>query len=50
MKLIQTEKTYATAAAKADMDEKTARKYCRIGKLPTEIKKERTWRTSSANV
>lgn len=45
MKLIQTEKTYATAAAKAGMDEKTARKYRRIGKLPSEIKKERTWRT-----
>ena len=45
MKLIQTEKTYAIAAAKAGMDEKTARKYRRIGKLPSEIKKERTWRT-----
>ena len=50
MKLIQTEKTYATAAAKAGMDEKTARKYRRIGKLPSEIKKEWTWRTSSTNV
>ena len=42
MKLIQTEKTYAIAAAKAGMDEKTARKHRRIGKLPSEIKKERT--------
>ena len=45
MKLIQTEKTYAISAAKAGMDEKTARRYRRLGKLPSEIKKERTWRT-----
>ena len=39
MKLIQTEKTYAIAAAKAGMDEKTARKYRCVGKFPSEIKK-----------
>jgi len=38
-------KTRAVAAAKAGMDEKTARKYLRSGKLPSEIKVEHTWRT-----
>ena len=45
MKLIETEKTLATAAAKAGMDEKTARKYRRLGKLPSEVKVEHRWRT-----
>ena len=45
MKLIKTEKTLATAAAKAGMDEKTARKYRRLGRLPSEVKVEHTWRT-----
>jgi hypothetical protein len=45
MKLIETEKTLATAAAKAGMDEKTARKYRRLGKLPSEVKVEHIWRT-----
>jgi len=44
-KLMQTEKTKAAAADKAGMDEKTARKYLRAGKLPSEIVKEHTWRT-----
>ncbi len=41
------------AAEKAGMDEKTARgrclrrKYLRLGKLPSEIKKPHTWRTRS---
>jgi hypothetical protein len=35
----------AASAAKADMDEKTARKYRELGKLPNEIKVEHTWRT-----
>lgn len=34
-----------TAADKAGMDEKTARKYVRLGKLPSEIKMPHTWRT-----
>lgn len=38
-------KNLAAAAAKADMDEKTARKYRNLGKLPSEIKVEHTWRT-----
>ncbi len=34
--LIQTQKTKATAAAKAGMDEKTARKYLKTGQLPSQ--------------
>ena len=45
MKLIQEEQTLATAAAKAGMDEKTARKYRNSGKLPSQTRPERTWRT-----
>jgi len=33
------------AAAKADMDRKTARKYIREGKLPSGLAQPRTWRT-----
>lgn len=33
------------AAMKGGMDRKTARKYIKAGKLPTEMSKERTWRT-----
>lgn len=45
MKLSQTEKTRAGAAAKAGMDEQTARKYIRSGRLPSAMKVEHTWRT-----
>lgn len=38
-------KTLAQAADKADMDEKTARKYRQLGRLPSEVGPERTWRT-----
>jgi hypothetical protein len=44
-KLMQTEKTQAVAAAKSGMDEKTARKYLKTGKLPSELLKSREWRT-----
>lgn len=44
-KLMQTEKSKAIAAMKAGMDEKTARKYEKSGRLPSELKKEHTWRT-----
>jgi transposase len=44
-KLMQTESTQAVAAAKSGMDEKTARKYLKTGKLPSALKKERRWRT-----
>ncbi len=43
--MLQNEKTLASAAAKADMDEKTARKYKRLRMLPSEVKKPHTWRT-----
>ncbi len=39
------EKTLSTAASKAGMDENTARKYLRLGKLPSQVKKAHTWRT-----
>lgn len=42
---IKTEKTKAAAAMKAGMDEKTARKYIKLGKLPSEVKIPHTWRT-----
>ncbi len=45
MKLSQTEKTRELASLKAGMDEKTARKYLGLGKLPSEVKTEHTWRT-----
>src|SRR5690348_1867625 len=37
--------TQAQAAAKAGMSERTARKYERAGKLPSQLKRPRTWRT-----
>jgi transposase len=45
MGLLSRGKTLAAAAAKADMDEKTARKYRLLGRLPSEVMPEHTWRT-----
>ena len=45
LRLLCKGKTLAAAAAKADMDEKTARKYQRLGKVPSEVKPDHTWRT-----
>lgn len=45
MKVLQEEKTLSVASAKAGMDEKTARRYRRLGKTPSEVKREHTWRT-----
>jgi ribosomal protein S21 len=45
MKLRKTEKTLAGAAAKAGMDEKTARKWLRLGRLPSQCQAERNWCT-----
>lgn len=42
---MQTQKTLAEAAAKAGMDEKTARKYRDGRLLPSQRKPERNWRT-----
>ncbi len=45
MKLNQREKCLSIAAAKSGMSENTARKYIQLGRLPSQCKKERTWRT-----
>ena len=45
MSLINKDETVEVAAAKAGMDEKTARKYRDLGKLPSELKQPRTWQT-----
>ncbi len=45
MKLVKTEKSLSLAAAKAGMSEKTARRYRRSGKLPSEVAPAHTWRT-----
>ena len=44
-KLVQTERSFGIAAMKAGMDEKTARKYRMLGKLPSELEKRHAWRT-----
>jgi hypothetical protein len=44
-KLVQTKKNFGIAAMKSGMDEKTARKYRRLGKLPSELEPHHTWRT-----
>ncbi len=44
-KLVQREKNFGIAAMKAGMDEKTARKYRRLGKLPSELQTAHTWRS-----
>ena len=43
--LVKKEEPQMTAATKAGMSEPTARKYLRLGKLPSETKKPQTWRT-----
>ena len=43
--MVQTEKNFGIAAIKAGMDEKTARKYRILGKVPSELKQQHTWRT-----
>jgi hypothetical protein len=45
MKLIKREGTLKSAAAKSGMDEKTARKYLRLGKLPSQVRLRQRWRT-----
>jgi hypothetical protein len=44
-KLSNTEKDQEVAAAKAGMDPTTARRYLRLERLPSELKKDRSWRT-----
>ena len=43
--LLQTENSQAVAAAQAGMDVQTARKYQRLGRLPSEVKIAHHWRT-----
>ena len=45
MKFYQAERILYRASAKAGMDEKTARKYLRSGRLPSELKVPHTWST-----
>jgi transposase len=45
MKLVNQEELFKTAAAKAGMSEKTARKYRKSGKLPSQCKVVHDWRT-----
>ncbi len=44
-KLSNTEKNQEIAASKAGMDPKTARKYLELNRLPSELSRERHWRT-----
>lgn len=44
-KLSNTEKNQEIAASKAGMDPTTARRYLALGRLPSELRKERLWRT-----
>lgn len=43
--MLSKEESVGRAAAKAGMDEKTARRYARLKKLPSEVRPEHTWRT-----
>jgi hypothetical protein len=45
MKFLKQDKTLKQAALKSGMDEKTARKYRNIGRLPSQMKVNHTWRT-----
>ncbi len=45
MKSISKGKSLRVSAACAGMDEKTARRYCRLGQLPSEVKRPHSWRT-----
>jgi len=42
---MQKEEHFSVAAAKAGMDEKTARKYRKLDKLPSDLKQPHEWRT-----
>jgi len=45
MEMLGKGKRLIVASAKAGMDEKTARRYRDLGKLPSDIKIEHTWQT-----
>jgi len=44
-KLVHTQRSFGIAAARSGMDEKTARKYLKLGQLPSEMKKPHNWKT-----
>jgi len=44
-KLTKTEKNFVIAAMKAGMDDKTAPKYRRMGKVPSELEQQHRWQT-----
>jgi hypothetical protein len=44
-KLSNTERNQEIAASKAGMDPATARRYLGLQRLPSELKRERPWRT-----
>ena len=43
--LIRQKKTKAASAVAAGMDEKTARKYLKLGKLPSQVQSGHNWQT-----
>ena len=45
MQSIRKGRNYSVSASQSGMDEKTARKYRKLGKLPSEVKADHTWRT-----
>jgi hypothetical protein len=45
IKIMNKTNNISLSASKTDMDEKTARKYLKLNKLPGELKKEHTWIT-----
>ncbi len=45
--MAKVENSLKTAAAKAGMDAKTARKYRGLGRMPSELRPGRRWRTRS---
>src|ERR1035438_4675840 len=49
-KLSNTEKNQEIAASKAGMDPTTARRYLGLERLPSELKRERHWRTQGGSV
>ena len=46
-KLLAEEKNVCCASAKADMSDRTGRKYRELRRLPSEVAPEHTWRTRS---
>src|SRR5271157_3873719 len=45
IKIMNKTDNISLSASKTDMDEKTARKYLKLNKLPSELKKEHSWVT-----